>query len=353
VSTKLPQLIRFNAFPPVEIPERMAWTSSSIKLFRKCKRKFFWKYIMRFRPKYRDKNLAIGSAFHNTLGEWYKGKRSDIGAIAERYHGSLINMLAEQTGYYDQDEYDKVESAIEVFSGMMLGYGAKYYEDRKQWNIERNSIEAKFKVDMGEFDYMGKMDLVTNHKKYRRLVEHKSASSIRSSYIDRLPLDTQIRGYVFGATEGLGITGINEVLYDVMKKCKLRRKSNELQEDFNNRIRDDYVSRPDFYFYREVITIPKDSLDAFQYEVRQTHAEYQAITKEMWADKDAAVYYLRTIGDPLDPRSWTPNDAVCDDFFRACEFLPLCTQGLDRATGHAYEQNEAMHEELVEVEAEA
>ncbi len=345
----LPQLMLQNPFGPFAVPKRMIWTSSSIKMFRKCRRKWFWRYIMRLGPKYRDKNLMIGGAFHNCLGEWYKGKRADMKKIAARYTKQLKDEAERTAAYFDEEELEKLHSAIETFHGMMIGYSQCYEGDRAAWSIDRASIEAEFLLDMGEFDYAGKIDLAAGRpgSKGRFLVEHKTASSIRDSYADRLPLDTQIRGYTVGAVKGLKIEGVDRVLYDVVQKCKLRRKSNETADDFNARVATAYMSEPDKYFYREELTFSKDDLNAFEHEVRQTHQEFKFIVGEGMKEPAALKALLgMTHADPKDPRTWTPNDGACDDYFRTCEYFGLCTQGLDRGTGTGYEQRDSLHEEL-------
>lgn len=311
--------------------------------------------MLRLRTKYYDKNLMIGSAFHNALGEWYKGKRADMAQIVPRYTADLDNKAKEMSGYYDQEDFDKLQTAIETFAGMMMGYAEVYEEDRANWKIIRPSIEAKFSIDMGEFDYAGKIDLVTEEKKGDMLVEHKTASSIGDSYIDRLPLDTQIRGYIFAARHPKGLNlPVSKVLYDVIKKCKLRRKSSEDQDSFNRRIADDYMGRPDFYFYREPLLFNKQDLAAFEYEIRQTHEEYKDLIKRYTINPEI-VFGSETPKQAedqwrayFDPRGWTPNDGCCNDYFRQCEYLRLCTTGLDKGTGSVYIQNEHMHEELAD-----
>lgn len=341
---QLPQLLFHPLpFPEIEIPKRMVWTSSAVKLFRRCKRKFFWKYMLRLHPRSSDRHLILGSAFHQCLGQWYRGKRVSMRKIIRGFQTHLDGVIADQGEFFDQDDLDKTQSMADTFAGMMLGYAETYERDRNEWNILRPSIEAKFSVDMGDFDYQGKIDLITQIRSSRQntLVEHKTASKISSSYVDRLPLDTQIRGYIFGATYGLGLR-VNEVMYDVVEKCRLRRKSSESLGEFANRVAEAYTSNPDRYFHREQLQFNCGDIDAFEYELRQTHQEYQAIV-----DRLLDGIYYETF-PPLDPRAWTPNDTECNAFFRTCEYMTLCTSGLDPGTARMYNQGQNMHEELAD-----
>jgi hypothetical protein len=287
---------------------------------------------MRLRPRQRDKNLMIGSAFHETLGQWYRGRRADMSVIATGFANKLRNEIERAGDWFDQDDLDDAHATANTFVGMMCGYAAQYCDDRDNWRINRKSIEYKFCIDMGEFDFMGKMDLVANDK---TLVEHKTASKIDDKYTERLPLDTQVRGYTFAARHKKGLDiAVDNVLYDVVRKCRLRRKANEDVDQFDERVANDYLERPSFYFYREPLPFDESHLAAFEHEMHQTHREYIALQNDGAFD---------------DPRSWLPNDSRCYDFFRACEYVPLCAYGLTPGNAQHLEQTEAMHTELEEV----
>jgi hypothetical protein len=347
----LRQLIFDHPFPPVTIPERMTWTASSIKLFRSCRRKWFWKYIMRLRPHYRSRHLIIGSAFHHCLGEWYKGRRASMAQISAPYVAKMQDEVDKNVAYYDQEELDKIDGLLHTFTGMVMGYERVYTGDKKHWRIVPNSVECKFTVDMGDFDYAGKIDLCTEDRRTKlyHQVEHKTASKIPSSYVERLNLDTQVRGYVFGANKFLGLP-IHRVVYDVVRKCQLRKKSGEEQEEFTQRIADDYATRPEHYFFREDLMFDKAAIDAFEYEVRQTHDEYEDIVHPLKNRPITQKLVESVFGDkdPLNPRSWNPNDSQCTAYFQLCPYHVLCTGGLDHGTAKLFEQGDDLNEELAD-----
>jgi len=288
---------------------------------------------MGLRKRIPDNALLIGGLFHWCIGDWYSSNRARMTRIARRRIDPAWTEAREQSALYNPDDFEKLSAEIQALYGMLFGYAHTYADDRRIWTINRKLVEVEFRVDMGDFDYAGKIDLVTLLKpqaKCYTVVEHKTARKISEAYITRLPMDTQVRSYVFGATQGLGLR-VNEVLYDVVRKCSLRRKSGETADAFNARIAEDYEARPDFYFFRQPLKFNKSDIDAFEYEVRQTHAEFMAIING---------------SDPLDPRSWGPDDAECSAFFRTCPYLEVCTTGLDRGTGMLFEQHSDWHEEL-------
>jgi len=321
---------------PPSIPSRLSWSASALKTFRSCPRKFFWKYIMRLRPKRLSQPLAVGIVTHDAIGAWYGGRKKSMKAIADKRVAKLEAKLHETEALYSQEDYDKFTTAVSTLRGMLRGYARSYDPDRKKWNLKEGMVEVEFKVDLGTFTFQGKIDLLTPKKKAWILVEHKTASNVGDSYIDRLPMDTQIRAYIFGALKGLGIK-VDHVLYDVIKKCKLRRKSNEDVEEFNERIELDYAANPGKYFYREPLNFDIDDINNFRFEMQQTH--------------EACVRLIESAKDPLEPRFWTPFDSTCNDYFKLCEYHKLCTEGVCGGCEVFYHQGEKMHIELCDEEA--
>jgi len=289
---------------------------------------------MRLVPRTRDVSLAIGSAAHETLYHWYRQRRAAMDRIAARHQVQLFGEAEGTKDWRDQEEHDKLVYGATAFKAMMLGYARTYANDRHQWSYKRDQVEIEFQIDLGEFLFQGKIDLYARQGTTPFLVEHKTAKTITGSYIERLAMDTQTRSYIYGATKGQHLP-VKEVLYDIIRKPSLRRKSNESLDDFTERLSDDYCARPSFYFYREGLKYSKDDIESFEYEMRQTHKEYQAIIDGEY-------------GPPDDPRTWGPNDSTCNDFFRLCPYFHICTQGLERGNGSTFTQLEIMHAELGE-----
>lgn len=320
----LPELIIKNPFEEPIIRKKFSWSVSSLKLFRKCKRKFFWKNLLRLSPKAVATPLKISNTFHSGLAEWYKAKRVSMKKIASRIATEALKEVEAYSGYYDQEEYDKVTSLLTTLTGMLVGYAEVYKKDKGTWQIAKRDVECWFSVDMGSFIFKGKVDLLPCSRAGKQLlVEHKAVKNIHESYIEKLPLDTQVRGYIFGADAGLHRKP-KRVVYDLAKKCQLRKKTNETTDQFNDRIAKDYKNRPDFYFKRERLMFSKPDISAFVNDLFRTHFEFTSL--------------VNNLVDPLNPRNWVCSDHICDEFFRTCPYLPLCLQGLDRGTAKLYTQ---------------
>lgn len=336
--TLLP-LIKYNPFPyDITIPEKWIWTSSAARLFQKCKRKFFWKYIMRINPNFRAVGLLIGDVGHKILAHWYKGSRIKMAKIAPKYITPAFEEATANEDYYDDDEYQKLMFQLEMLTGMMMGYEEVYANDRKEWNIERSNIERSFSVDLDDFFYNGKVDLFAHRNKSPKqkvVWDHKTQGiKISGAVVDRLPMDFQFRGYIFGSKKGLGYQS-TRFMVDIIYKCKLRKKSNESQKSFHQRIAEDYMARPDFYFYREEMQFSQQDILSFEHELRCIHQEFMQIINER---------------DPYDPWSWPTNGQSCTDFNRTCELMDLCRNGLNQDAIMLYHQRETLHQELNEQE---
>lgn len=321
----LPPLIIENPFEEPYIPPRTVWSFSSLKLFRKCKRKSYWKRILRLSPKREATPFVISGLVHLGLAEWYKAK-GKMSTIATRITNEAIKEVEKYASYYDQDEYDELIAMATTVIGMLVGYSLMYKKDKDQLAIDkRRDVEAWFQVNMGSFDWKGKIDMLPCTLAGKQLLmEHKAVKKLNISLlIETLPLDTQLIGYIFGAAEGLHRRP-TQVVYNLIRKCQLRKKSSESSKDYCDRIAKDYKKRPDFYFYREKLRYNKSDLAAFEFDLRKTNQEYNHLIEDS--------------KDPLDPREWPCSTHVCTEFFRTCDFLPLCIQGLDRGTARLYTQ---------------
>lgn len=290
---------------------------------------------MRLRRIYRAAPLLIGSVFHEALGEWWRSRRASMKRIAASHAAAAMNEVETNQEFYDQDEYDKLRAVAATLEGMLVGYARTYKEEHNERRIPKEHVEAVFTVEIAPgIQLDGKVDLILPATPTTMLVvEHKTASSIRASYIERLPLDSQVQAYILGAKFGLGHK-VTRVLYDVVRKCRLRRKANETADEFNERIALDYQARPAFYFFREKLKCQPIDSDNFKRNVVRTHREFCCLLQ-----------------NPVEyPEEWVPTDTMCDEFFRSCPYLPLCLVGLDKGTARMYRQSDVMHEELFEDE---
>jgi len=318
------EIIQQNPFLPPRIVTPMKWSYSTLKLFRKCKRKHYWTKIFRLIPRREAAPLVISNVVHEGLAKWYSSTRASMKRIARTVVKTTKKRIEAQHQFYNQDDYDEMMILLSTVEGMLIGYSRVYSDDKKIWEFNKNDVEAWFNVDRGDYEWRGKIDLLLCKGKTQLVMDHKVISNINSSFIDKLPLDGQLRGYIVGARDDLNRLP-KRVIYNLIKKCKLRKKSGETTKDFTKRIREDYENRPDFYYSRESLTFDKGDIEAFLRDLDITHEEYS------W-------YINQKVRDPLKPESWPCTDTTCDEYFRNCPFQPLCLEGLNKGTARLYTQ---------------
>lgn len=332
MASKLKPLIAKGCpFKIKELPVPFTWSQSKLKAFRRCERYFFWRFIMLLRPKAQPIPLRIGNYWHDGTAEWYESSRpADMRHITKSLLASAEKEIKRDKPFYDQDDFVELQAALTALGGALLGFSRKYKDDFKRWPKAERQVEIPFKVGFDDFDFTGRIDMLVPGKGKGRttVVERKTAGRIGESYIDRLQLDTQVRSYVFGASVGLGLS-VKDVIYDVVRKCKLRRKKGESVDAYLDRIAKDYEARPDFYFWREPLKFPASAIAAFEEELIGTHARLMFIVENFrWREA----------------LTWTPNDMSCTSMGR-CPYMALCTTQLDRGSAHGFQQHDYSKQE--------
>ena len=84
------------------------------------------------------------------------------------------------------------------------------------------------------FILAGKVDGIVRQDGQYFLLEHKTASQIDASYLERLWTDFQITLYAWYLEQTLGIT-VSGIIYNVLVKAKLRQGKGETEAEFEAR----------------------------------------------------------------------------------------------------------------------
>lgn len=213
----------------------MIYTYSSISAFRQCPRKARLRYIDGLVPRERDKAMYFGSLIHAALEGFYMLSPDEdrTAAAIERIDSS------------DADEAVRRHARC-----MMYGYGQAYRDE----NVLPCMVETTFLHDWPMGSLAGKPDMVAEVDGAVALVEHKTASSMTGSYLEKLWMDSQILLYT-AALRAKAIP-VESIIYNVLLKSAIRLKKNETPEEFGQRLYAAYQDRK--MFHREVIT-PTDS----------------------------------------------------------------------------------------------
>ena len=307
-------------------------TYSALNAFRNCPRKYKHRYIDHLRPVERPEALAFGSVIHEALEKWYTLPADTHRLLA------ILDLFDEQFPNHHADPQQKAK--WHLARAMMVGYASHYASEDFEVLAVEKEFEAEIRnPDTGRasrtFTMAGKVDGVVRSLADGELyvLEHKTASTITSDYLDRLWTDTQVALYGFYLRQiGYPVVG---VIYNVLLKSRLQQHTGETQEqyearhaalaaknksgkstakrqepesdeEFSGRLADWYA-RPEA-FHRERIYLSEDRLAMLAEEVWEITQQY------------------------LDARrrgKWLLNTSNCFSFQRPCEYLPYCQSGFN------------------------
>jgi hypothetical protein len=298
------------SLPEVVVPEKLFISHSLTRDWKACRRKFFWNYLARLTPRKISIPYFVGSHFHMGMEHFYAGEDPD------KFIPGIITSMEEKAKkavFLSPEEEEKLMLQSAIVTGMLRGYTKTYAKDLKKWKVVGRP-EKDFVIpiagDTG-LAYVGQIDLIVRFEGKLWIVEHKTAGRLDKNYIDRLALDTQITGYSIGAKFSLK-EPVAGVVYNVAKKPQIRQKKDETKPEFAQRIEDDYMARPEFYFYRETLFRDAGAATEYKAEVSEMAADMQdnlAAVKKLGAAKALPRFYRNT--DHCTARGPCPYLDIC------------------------------------------
>ena len=258
----------------------MIYTYSSISAFRQCPRKARLRYIDGLVPLARDKAMYFGSLIH--------------GALEAYYMAAEDARMAEAIDWIDRADADM---AVRHHARcMMYGY-ARAYRDEK---ILPAMVETSFIHDWSFGSLAGKPDMVAELDGKVCLFEHKTASQISGSYLEKLWMDSQILLYT--AALKCKTIKVHHIVYNILRKTQIRQKKAEQTSEFSQRVYNEYQNSE--MFHREIIT-PTDSA------VERALAD-AADTIQLWQFCTERNNFPRNTG------------ACYGNYGSPCAYLPIC-----------------------------
>lgn len=271
-------------------------TTSGIQSFKNCRQAYYYRTVCNLVPRIRKPYKDLGSAIHKGI---------ETGCIDDALK------LYENIFPISQEEADELEITKATIRSMLIGYwdrfGYEYpvhSENFESWNelkFEIPIINPKTKARSRTFVLGGKIDKLIRENQRYWLREYKTTGQVQKSYIDKLILDYQITTYFYGIQRQMNIS-LSGVDYRILRKPSIRPTKKENLEQFINRLEQDYISRPEFYFFKERLYRTQNDLVNFE-------SELWDITQDM----------LKCRRDNL----WYKNTSRCMDYGN-CAYIPLC-----------------------------
>ncbi len=326
-------------------------TYSALNAFRNCPRKYKHRYVDNLRTLQRSEALTFGTVIHEALEKWYlPAQPAGTNRLLE-----ILDFLDEQ---FPNQADPKQKAMWHLARAMMVGYASRYpSEDFEVVAVEKEFDAEIRNPDTGRssqtFTMAGKVDGIVRSLSDGELylLEHKTAATITSDYLDKLWTDTQVALYVFYLRQiGYPIVG---VIYNVLLKTRLQQRPGETQQEFEVRhaalaaknksgkstakrqepeTDEQFAARlGDWYardeaFHREQIYLSEDRLAMLADEVWEVTQQY------------------------LDARrrgKWLLNTSHCFNYQRPCEYLPYCQSGFNPNVRDNLFVTASPHEELL------
>lgn len=303
-----------------------------------------WRYIDELVPLERDPNLAFGSVIHDCLECWH-GER-DLVKVLDHIDRTYPNRA--------QDDHQQADwhLAKAMMSAYVEHYPAEEFEVvALEKTFEGPIVNPATGATSRSFILAGKVDGIVRQDGQYFLLEHKTASQIDASYLERLWTDFQITLYAWYLEQTLGIT-VSGIIYNVLVKAKLRqgkgeteaefearraeliaksktgkssakRKLSEDDETFQQRLQEKYLEPG--MFHREVLYISRDQFE-------ELRAELWELSKAMLDARRRDTFYR--------------NTSYCFQYGRPCAYFQLCRSGGNPNVIENHFQRIAPHEEL-------
>lgn len=330
-------------------------TYSMWRLFRDCRMAFKWRYIDQLIPLQKDKNLSFGSTIHECLRLWHDKKNIQ-----------LVNAYIDKV-YFNRTQDEKAKADWHLARAMMNAYVKKYPKEEfdviaLEKKFEGQIINPETGAPSRSFLLAGKVDgLVTIDGKYY-LLEHKTASILDASYLEKLWCDFQIILYSWYLEQTLGIK-ITGIIYNILVKTRISQSKGETEEEYQERCAE-LIAKSKSGKTSAKRKMP-ESDEAFSTRLDEKYSESEMFHREM-------LYISRDQFDELRIELWElsksllearrrqmfyRNTSYCYHHNKPCPYFELCKSGgsqlvIDNLYQHAIpheELQDPITEELVEV----
>ncbi len=324
--------------------ERMISTYSMWNLFRNCRKAFAWRYLNQLVPLEHDRNLTLGSLIHKGLEHWHRTR--ELGATLELLDRALIHRT------HDPDQHRDWQLA----RAMLQGYAARYpQEDFTILALEKTFQGKIINPSTGaasrSFTLAGKVDGLVRLGGEFFLLEHKTASVIDSSYLEKLWTDFQIILYSYYLEQSLDLP-IAGVIYNILVKARLQQGPGETEAEFEAR-RVELLAKS-----KTGITTAKrkvaETNEAFQERLAAKYADPSMFHREtIYLSRDQFTTLRTELWELtqayLDARRrgvWYQNTSYCFHYGRPCPYFAICRSGGSSNVIENLYERRAPHEEL-------
>ena len=282
-------------------------SQSELVTFGRCPRLHKYKYIELLRaPK--TNAMSRGSAVH------YGIEKQDPAAASEY-------IMASANKVFGQQAVDDLRMMAGVAYAIVEGALARwsYWPTRREVEFNLPLINPKTGRPSRRHRLAGVLDGLDDNAVY----EFKTTSRLDAAYIDRLDIDFQVSTYLEAASRMAG-RPIREMFYAIARWPSSKQRKKETPDEYIERIKQDYLDRPDFYFHHEKLTRSEEQMQLWREEAWELHRRI--------LETENGGFAIR-------------NTESCVGRYGRCKFLDLCCGAVTR---DAYNVVDRPHQELSE-----
>lgn len=315
------------------------FTQSEMQTLDNCAQRWNYRYnLMLERKGEFNWPTTYGSWMHASLEEWYmtKGKRF---TWDPRYKNKTKNLSLQQR--LEREYWEKLgQVQLEV-------YTSYYKNDHKVFDVMQGGVEhivdIDFKQDGWTFRLKGMIDLLLHHRGRNGLftMDHKTSSRLDRAVIMGWSFRFQFMFYCWLASKKWPKKKIKGWMPNGIKKPELRwNPEKEGVDEHMQRVREDMLTNPDKYFYREPLLFTKDAVAHFEtFTLRP-----KLLKLKMLMDPKTPMEVKIALG-----RNMNSDYCVKYGAKYACPYLPMCEKG-EEVNKFLYQKREHKHEELEDTE---
>lgn len=228
---------------------RRLYTPSEIATYLACPRRWFWRYREHLVPRIPPKAPAFGTLIHNLLAQHY---------------GAPPASTSEQP--WDPLEREVVLAQARAILAAYAAHDPVQRHGHTVLAVER-TVVVPMPTPHGRARtaaLAGKIDLISRDAHGNVwLWDHKTCSVFAAP--DWLRLDLQMRLYLYAAQE-LGLNPVG-IVYNMLRKPQLQRRKTESPGAYEERLRQDILARPNFYFRTELLTSSPELVEEVRAEL--------------------------------------------------------------------------------------
>ena len=171
----------------IEKPEKDWIDYSSLNLFMKCPRSYYWRCEQNITSSTDSSALINGKVYHDTISTFHNHLLSGVDFnIAKSV--ALESVLNSELGTIKDNSKHNTTVAISTLNN--------YFDTWKNEEYTTVHVEIGVAADLGDFIYLGKIDRVVNSPFGLMIMETKTTSVVGNRWLMRGKPNLQIDGYI-------------------------------------------------------------------------------------------------------------------------------------------------------------